>query len=104
VGGAQEIDDAALEGVAEVKRLDAKGVYDSVEVVVKEAIKRGMPTNIVYVANAKSPLDAALLAASAARRGGLMVLAPDTKGSAVRRLVGQLGLARDVDRIIVAAR
>ncbi|MFN2388620.1 MAG: hypothetical protein ABR575_03300 [Actinomycetota bacterium] len=95
VGGRDEVGDAALEGLPEVTRLGGNAA------VVKESLRRGMPKNVLYVAAGRSTQRAALLGTSAARRGGIMLLMPRGGAAAARRLVGRLGLARTVDRIVL---
>jgi putative cell wall-binding protein len=102
VGGSDDVADAALEGLPEVTRLGGNARNAVTTAVAKESLGRGMPKNIIYVANGNSTLDAALLGAAAARRGGIMLVGARPGAGGARRMVSAAGLARTADRIITS--
>lgn len=59
-----------------VTRLGGATQYDTSKAVVAESKARGMPTNIVYVADGTNPMDATLLGGWVARATGMLMLAP----------------------------
>jgi putative cell wall-binding protein len=58
-----------------VKRLGGADQYGTSAEVVAEAKARGMPSNVVYVADGSKPMDAALLSGVVARATGMLLLA-----------------------------
>ncbi len=76
VGGTSQVSTAVLTGLPSAKRLNGSDQYAVSQSVVDEAAARGMPDNIVYVANGARPMDAALLGSMVGRTTGQMVLAP----------------------------
>src|SRR5205085_952092 len=57
-------------------RLGGADIYGTSQAVVTESKARGLPSNIVYVADGSQPLDAALLGGVVARATGMFLLAP----------------------------
>jgi hypothetical protein len=76
--------------------------YTTSLAVVNASIGFGLPDNIVYVADGSRPIDGALLGASVARLGGLMLLTPSASTSAAAATLGTLGLDASTDRIVGA--
>ncbi len=69
--------------------------------MAEEALARGLPANLVYLAGANRPFAAAVTASSAARLGGLLLLEPGADRNAVESALASLDLASSVDRIVV---
>ncbi len=59
-----------------VTRLSGADQFGTSSAVVGESIARGLPRNVVYVADGNEPMHAALLGSTVGRVGGLLVLAP----------------------------
>ena len=69
--------------------------------VASEAVNRGVPGNVVFVADPGRPADAALAGASAARAGGLLVLNGGADATKAQQQIDQLHLASHVDEVVV---
>ena len=102
VGGAGSVSDAVLASLPGAKRLGGADPYAVSRAVVTESVARGLPTNMVYVADGQQPFDAALLGTVVARAGGLLLLAPGADTAAAEQSLGALGLQAGVDRIVTA--
>ncbi|MGI8411613.1 MAG: cell wall-binding repeat-containing protein, partial [Solirubrobacteraceae bacterium] len=74
VGGARWVSDALLGQLPAASRLGGADQYATSRAVVAESRARGLPGNVVYVANGSHPMDAALLGAAVGRLTGMMVL------------------------------
>ena len=108
VGGTDEVSAAvetqldALPKVTDpITRRGGATQYDTSRAVVAESAARGMPSNIAYVADGGSPMDATLLGGVVARATGMLLLAPAplyTNGSSQ---VVDFGLT-GVDRVVLA--
>lgn len=70
--------------------------------VVKESVARGLPGNVVYVADGGEPMHAALLGAAAGRLGGLLVLVPGGRPADAQAVLGTLDLRQPVDRLVAS--
>ena len=95
----------AVGGPANVKRLGGANPEQVSEAVIAESRLRGLPANVVYVADPARPVEAAALGAAVARLGGLMLLRPgaDTATAEQRIAAPIQGLdAALVDRIVGA--
>jgi putative cell wall-binding protein len=101
---ATQLDDLAK--VTEpITRLGATGgaggsVYDTSQKVVAESIDRGLPSNVVYVANGADPMGATLLGGVVARATGVLALAPAPLYDNAASRVTELGLT-GVDRLVL---
>ena len=62
---------------ANITRLSGGDQFGTSNAVVTESLARGLPKNIVYVADGNKPMHAALLGAAVGRMGGLLILAKD---------------------------
>jgi hypothetical protein len=84
-----------------VTRLSGVDQFATSAAVVGESIARGLPRNIVYVANGNEPMHAALLGAAVGRVGGLLIMTPDgSAGTAAATLSNApLNLAPFIDQI-----
>ena len=63
---------------------------------------RGLPANVVYVADGERPVDAAVLGAAVGRLTGLMLLAPSASSAAAQSRLTALGVEPAVDRVVSA--
>jgi hypothetical protein len=95
VGGTETISDAVQSGLPGAKRLGGRDAEATSQAVEAEAVARGLPRNIVLVADEERPVEAALLGTTAARLGGLLQLRPGGKFSD-EQLAG-------VDRVFVTS-
>ena len=91
-----------LLGEANVRRLDGADASATSEAVLTEARTRGLPANVVYVADATRPLDAGVLAAAVARLSGLMLLTPAASSATAQTRLTALGVEPLVDRGVSA--
>jgi hypothetical protein len=89
-----------LLGAGNVRRLDGADQYAVSNAVLTEAKTRGLPANVVYVADGNRPIDGALLGASVARLGGMMLLTPLASSDAAEATLGALGVDAAVDRLV----
>jgi putative cell wall-binding protein len=92
--------ETAVGGAANVKRLSGANPTDTSDAVLAEARLRGLPSNIVYVADAGRPVEGAALGAAVARLNGLMLLNAGADASAAETKVTAFAAA--VDRIVTA--
>ena len=108
VGGAGAVNtgvEASLDtllGAPNVTRLGGADQYETSQAVVTYAHTLGLPNNIVYVADGSRPIDGALLGASVARLGGLMLLTPGASTDSAEATLGTMGLDAGTDRIVGA--
>ncbi len=102
VGGTASVSDAALAALPGAKRLGGADQYAVSRSVITESIARGLPTNMVYVADGQQPFDAALLGTAVGRAGGLLLLTPGADAAAAEQALGALGLQAGVDRLVIA--
>jgi len=102
VGGDASIGGAVLTALPGAKRLGGSDQYAVSRAVVTESVARGLPTNMVYVADGQQPFDAALLGTVAGRAGGLLLLAPGADPVAAEQSLTTLGLQSGVDRLVTA--
>ena len=76
IGNSSVVSDGVLGQLPGAKRLGGSDVYATSNAVAAESLSRGMPGNVVYVADGARPMDGALLGGVVARATGLLVLAP----------------------------
>ncbi len=101
IGGSNSVSGAALGELPNPERLGSNKLYATSRQVVEESVQRGLPTNIVYVADGKRRFEGALYGATAGRAGGLLLLAPGARRDAALKTLGSLGLTGGVDRLIM---
>lgn len=101
IGDEQAISPAVAAQVPSPRRLSGDGAAGTSEATLQEALRRGAPSNIVYVADAARPFEAALLAPAVARAGGLMLLTSGADAEAAEQTLSRLGLRDRVDRLVV---
>ena len=95
VGGTKDISDTALSALPNAKRVAGTDLASTSAAVAAEAVARGKATNLVYVAPTSNAVDAGLMGAAVARRGGLLVVAGNTAPSDVATSLKRLGLQPD---------
>ncbi|MGI8624312.1 MAG: cell wall-binding repeat-containing protein, partial [Solirubrobacteraceae bacterium] len=76
IGGPQQISDSVMGQLPSPTRLGGADQYETSRAVAAESGARGLPSNVVYVADGNRPMDAALLGAAVGRLTGIMVLSP----------------------------
>ncbi len=92
----------ALGDPANVRRVGGADQYATSEAVLTEARTRGLPSNVVYVADGARSVDAAVLGAAVARLGGLMLLTPSGSTATAESRLTALGVDAAVDRLVAA--
>ena len=107
IGGPTVVSDAVMTQLATTlgqapKRLGGLTQYDTSEAVVAESVARGMPANVVYVADGTRPLDGATLGATVGRVNGLMLLTPGASTIPAEAGLLAMGLRPSVDRLVSA--
>jgi hypothetical protein len=101
IGGPASIADSAMTRLPGAKRLGGADMAATSAAVIDELKARGMPMNVVYVADDSRPVDAAVGAAAVARLGGILLLTPGGDAGAAEERISQLGLSDQVDQIVV---
>jgi putative cell wall binding repeat protein len=95
VGGIETVSAAVQAALPGGERLGGRDAEATSRAVEAEGVARGLPGNILFVADKDHPVDAALLGATAARVGGLLQLRPGGKASA--------GGLTGVDRVYITS-
>jgi hypothetical protein len=96
VGGTDAVGESVLGRLPGAKRLATPAA------VADEIKARGLPVNVVFVADESRPVDAAVAGAAVARLGGLLVLTPGGDPAAAEERIQQMGLSDQVDQIVVS--
>jgi len=102
IGGPRAVSDAVMAKLPGAKRLGGADEAATTAAVTDEIKARGLPVNVVYVADQDRPVDAAVAAAAVARTGGLLVLSPGADPAKAEEQVKRMGLTPQVDRLVVA--
>ncbi len=102
IGGPEAIADSALTRLPGAKRLGGADVAATSAAVINEFKSRGLPVNVVYVADESRPVDAAVAAAAIARTGGILLLTPGGDTGAAEEQIKALNLTDQVDQLVVA--
>lgn len=89
-------------GAGNVTRIEGADQYETSQAVLTEARRRGLPANVVYVADGSRPIDATVLGAAVGRLNGLMLLTPSASTAAAQSRLTTLGLDPLVDRVVAA--
>ena len=101
VGGTDDISSAtAATLVPDTERLGGADQYATSRAVVQESLQRGLPSNIVYVANGGRPMDAALLGFAVGRSTGIMALSPASVSQTAPATASAADLT-GIDRFVV---
>ncbi len=98
VGGPAQISDATMATLPSATRLGGADQYATSKAVATESAARGVPSNVVYVADGARPMDAALLGAVVGRLTGIMLLSPAPLYTSAATTASSAGLSR-IDRI-----
>ncbi|HVM36604.1 MAG TPA: cell wall-binding repeat-containing protein [Actinomycetota bacterium] len=101
VGGTNVISDEVMGLLPEPQRLDGTTTFEVSTSVMKASVELGVPQNILYASNG-TVTDAALLAASVARRGGTFFYGGGV--AKARRAASELGIGSVMDRLVHIAR
>jgi len=102
VNSAVESSLTTMLGPGNVKRVGGADQYETSEAVLKEAKTRGLPANVVYVADGARPIDGALLGAAVGRLTGLMLLTPSADTATAETRLAAIGVEATVDRLVAA--
>ncbi len=90
-------------GAGNVRRVGGADQYSTSEAVLIEAKSRGLPANVVYVADGARPIDGALLGAAVGRVNGLMLFTPGANLDTAESRLNAIGVATStVDRLVAA--
>lgn len=100
VGGPGVVPDDIMGRLPGPRRLGGANVKDTTAAVVNESKTRGMPVNVVWVADDAEPVDAAVAGAAVARVGGLLLVNPGADPIVAERDLADLGLTGSVDKIV----
>ena len=107
IGGASSVSEEVRTQVgtlvgAPATRLGGANQYQTSQAVVAESKARGLPSNVVHVADGSKPMDAALLGGNvAARATGMLVLAPAPLASTAAGQAASFGLT-GISRFVLA--
>ena len=102
IGGPEAVAESALARLPGAKRLGGADMAATTAAVVNEVKARGLPVNVAYVADDSRPVDAAVAAAAIARSGGFLLLTPGGSTGAAEEQINALGLADQVDQVVIA--
>jgi putative cell wall-binding protein len=106
IGGPTVVGNAAIGGLpggVTATRLGGANQYETSKAVVAESRARGLPDNIVYVADGAVPMDGALLGAVVGRNTGLELLVPAPLAQNAAAPLNDIApnLSSTVDRLLV---
>jgi hypothetical protein len=101
VGGPRAVGAGVLGQLPGAQRLSGRDVLGTSRAVLGESRRRGLPTNMVYAADARRRMDAAVIGPAVGRMGGLLLLTPGG-ARAAREAVQDAGMRGTVDRLVVA--
>ena len=103
IGGGGAVSDAVVSSLPGSRRVGGGDTADLSRNVMAEAVSRGMPTNVVYVADSTRPMDVAVVGATGVgRNGGLLLLVPGADPAAAEQVLSATGRRAGVDRLVVA--
>ncbi len=102
VGSTGVVSHAVQLALPNATRLGGGDQYATSNSVVQESVARGLPKNVVYVADGSKPMQAALMGAAVGRLGGLLTLAPGGTAAAGEVTVNALGLRPVVDKLVTS--
>jgi len=100
IGGPQSVSDAVLRQLPSATRLGGANQYATSRAVVAESRTRGLPSNVVYVADGTRPMDAALLGPVVGRATGMMVLSRAPLYGTASSTASTFGLS-GIDRLVL---
>jgi putative cell wall-binding protein len=102
VNGGVEASLVTTLGAPNVRRVGGMDVYETSEAILNEMKLRGLPLNVVYVADGARPIDGALLGSAVGRVNGGMLLTPSASTATADTRLTTAGLDAGVDRTIGA--
>ncbi|HTN23438.1 MAG TPA: hypothetical protein VL120_05590, partial [Solirubrobacteraceae bacterium] len=91
-----------LLGAPNVTRVGGADQYATSQNLLATGAARGLPSNVVYVADGGRRIDAALLGSAAGRMPGQMLLTPGASAAAAQSTLTTLGFGPAVDRVVSA--
>ena len=100
VGNGTQITDDTVSVLQSPTRLGGADAYATSQAVAAESRVRGLPSNVVYVADGARPMDAALLGPVVGRNTGIMVLAKGPVTDTAAATAASAGLT-GIDRFVV---
>lgn len=100
VGSPEVVSPAVEADLPDPVRLGGGDRYATSRSVVAESAARGLPRNVVYVADGSEPMHAALLGAATGRLGGLLLLVPDGDEAQAAEAIEDLGLRNEAERLV----
>jgi len=101
VGGTDSVSDSIMGKLPSPQRLGGADINATATAVTNEVKARGLPVNVVYVAEQGRSVDAAVAGAAIARVGGLLLVTPGADGAAAEKMLNGMGLGDSVDQIFV---
>lgn len=99
IGDAAQVGNAVMAALPSPKRLGGSDQYATSRAVIEESLSRGLPSNIVYVADGARPMDAALLGFAVGRSTGIMALTPGAASQTAAGTAASAGLT-EIDRLV----
>ncbi len=102
VGGPGAVSDAVVASLPGSKRVSGGDATSLSLAVAAESKSRGLPTNVVYVADSEQRVEAAVVAAAVGRTGGITMLTAGADPAAAEQRLGAAGLRASTDRLVVA--
>jgi putative cell wall-binding protein len=103
VGGPSSISEEAMMALPSPTRLGGDDLAATSAAVAGEAADRGLPTNVVYLAGGDQPMEGAVMAASVARLGGLLLVQDAGGAGGAAGALDGVDAAAGADRIVVLA-
>ena len=101
VGGPGSVSESVVGQLPGARRLGGPDVAATSAAVANEVRARGLPVNVVFLADESRPVDAAVAGAAVARLGGLLVLTPGGDTGTAEERIQRMGIADQVDQIVV---
>ncbi|MGH9282293.1 MAG: hypothetical protein ACRD0S_05095, partial [Acidimicrobiales bacterium] len=102
VGANTAVSDSVVASLPGSKRISGADITALSLAAATEARSRRLPTNIAYVADAEQRVEAAMVAATAGRNGGIVLLTPGADPAVADAGLASAGLKSTTDRIVVA--
>jgi putative cell wall-binding protein len=101
IGNSSVVSNTVAAGLPSPTRLGGADQYETSKAVVNESRTRGLPENVVYVADGANPMDGALLGSTVGRATGLELLVPAALGSNAPGAISDLNLTSQVDHLLL---
>jgi hypothetical protein len=100
IGGTQQVSDAVMGQLPSATRLGGADQYATSKAVIAESKSRGLPSNVVYVADGTKPMDAALLGPTVGRTTGMLLLSPPSVDATAASTAASSGLS-GIDKLVL---